>query len=750
LETPEETETSYTGNMQRTESHTMDSTRPMRLTRLTGFAHRAPLALTFAALLIALPASAQQPAPPAQQTPEDPLLRVGLPAVTVTAQKEPADIRTLPLSVTAVSQEMIDAAGVRVVSDAAIFAPNVSFTEFTARKLSNARFRGIGSSPANPAITTFIDGVPQLNANSSSPELLDVQQIEFVRGPQSALFGRNTLGGVINVNSVKPSFNKWAGSAEALFGNYSAFDLRASASGALVPDTLAAGAAISYAARDGFTTNAAADNDLDSRGAFAFKGQLLWVPAKNWTTRVILSGERDEDGDYGLNDLAQLRQQPHRSARDFEGHTDRNIFGTTILNERKGSLFNLTSTTGFVRWTTEDSTDLDYSIMPLVVRLNNEEDFQFTQEVRVSSVEPRRLNDKATLRWQGGAFLFTQNYQPDAVNTIAPFVLSEFVGVPVKQYSPVADLEDFGLGFFGQGTVTLNQNLDVSAGLRFDYESKNADLKTFFDPAVAPPAVLVADESFSHVSPQVSVAYHLDPKRTVYGTVGGGYKAGGFNPSSPVGSEIYGEEKSWNFEGGYKALVWNDRLSVAGSVFFIDWNDLQLNVPNINVPAQLFIANVGGASSKGFEVEATSRPMPGVDVFGSFGYTNARFSDGTTALGLDVSDNEIPNTPKVTFNLGAQYGRAMSFGTLYGRADLVVYGAFKYDELNTEGQDAYALTNLRFGARRNMLFGEMWIRNAFDTKYIPVAFAYGELAPSGFIGESGAPRTFGLSVGVKF
>jgi iron complex outermembrane receptor protein len=721
----------------------------MRLTRLTGFAHAAAMAL----LVTALPASAQQPAtPPAQpQAPvEDPLLRVGLPPVTVTAQKEAADLLTLPISVTAVTKEMIDGAGVRVVSDAAIFAPNVWFTEFSARKLSNARFRGLGSSPSNPAITTFIDGVPQLNANSSSPTLLDVQQIEFVRGPQSALFGRNALGGVINVNSVKPAFTKWTGSADALFGNSSAFDFRGSASGALIPDTLAAGAAISYAARDGYTHNGPTDNDLDSRGAFAVKGQLLWVPAKNWTTRVIVSGERDDDGDYALNDLAQLRETPHQSARDFEGHTDRSIFGTTILNEHKGRLFTLTATTGFVRWATEDSTDLDYSIMPLVVRQNNEEAFQFTQEVRVSSVEPRKLNDRATLRWQGGAFLFTQNYQQDAVNTIAPFVFSQDVGVPVRQYSPVADLEDFGLGLFGQGTVTLNENLDVIAGLRFDHESKNADLKTFFDPALAPPSVLVADDSFSHVSPQVAVAYRLDPKRTVYGTVGGGFKAGGFNPASPAGNEVYGEEKSWNFEGGYKALLWNDRLSVAGSAFYIDWNDLQLNVPNLSVPGQLFISNVGGASSKGIELEATARPMPGVDLFGSFGYTNARFSDGSTALGLDVSDNEIPNTPKVTFNLGAQYGRAMSFGTVYGRADVVVYGAFKYDELNTEGQESYALTNLRFGARRNVFFAEGWIKNLFDTNYIPVAFAYGDLAPSGFIGESGAPRTFGISAGIKF
>ena len=117
------------------------------------------------------------------------------------------------------------------LGDASIYAPNTYFTDFTARKLSNPRFRGIGSSPANPAITTYIDGVPQLNTNSSSIEFLDVSQVEFVRGPQSALFGRNTLGGLVNVSSARPSLTKWTGSALVPFGNFSAVDVRANASG---------------------------------------------------------------------------------------------------------------------------------------------------------------------------------------------------------------------------------------------------------------------------------------------------------------------------------------------------------------------------------------------------------------------------------------------------------------------------------------------------------------------------------------
>ena len=172
----------------------------------------------------------------AQQTPssgasQDDPLRFEMPTVTVTAQKEPEDKQKLPLSVTAVPLTTIENAGIHIVSEAAIFAPNTYFTEWTARKLSNARFRGISSSPNNPGITTYIDGVPQFNANSSSIELLDVDQIEFVRGPQSALFGRNTLGGLVNIASSRPSVTKWTGTLEVPFGNHGSWAVRGGASG---------------------------------------------------------------------------------------------------------------------------------------------------------------------------------------------------------------------------------------------------------------------------------------------------------------------------------------------------------------------------------------------------------------------------------------------------------------------------------------------------------------------------------------
>ena len=377
----------------------------------------------------------------------------------MTAQKEAAEAQDLPVSLTTVAQPTLRDTGASIVSD--LFAPNVYFTEFTARKLSNPRFRGIGASPANPAVATYFDGVPQLNTNSSSIDLLDVGQVEFVRGPQSALFGRNSIGGLINVTSARPSLSGWTGSLSVPFANQSSREVRGNVAGPVVAGKVGVSAALQYGQRDGYTVNDLTGNDLDSRSAFSAKGQVLFTPSSTWETRVILNGERARDGDYALSDLGGLRANPFHTMRDFEGYTHRDIFGTTILNRHEGMRVSLTSTTGFLNWKTEDATDLDYTPLPLIRRNNNEESFQFTQEVRMASSPNAsiRLSDAATMKWQAGLFLFTQNYDQNAVNSFSPFVLSPFVPFAVAQTSPQAELNDLGVGFYGQGTATRRESI---------------------------------------------------------------------------------------------------------------------------------------------------------------------------------------------------------------------------------------------------------------------------------------------------
>ncbi|MGH9387331.1 MAG: TonB-dependent receptor [Vicinamibacterales bacterium] len=678
---------------------------------------------------------------------------VTLPPVIVTAQKEPADVRTVPASVTAVTGDTIANAGVRVVNDAAIYAPNTFFSDFTARKVSNARFRGIGASPANPAITTYIDGVPQLNANSSNIEFLDVDQIEFVRGPQSPLFGRNTLGGLINITSAKPALDSWRGSVVAPFGNFGSKELRGGVSGPL-SERVGLSFSIGKQARDGYTVNDVTGNDLDSRDGTFAKAQVLWQPAQNWETRVIYTHERNRDGDYALGDLAAIRQRPFHVSRNFEGFTNRDINGATILLRGDGERVALRSSTGFLSWKTEDQTDLDYTAQPFATRQNLEDDFQFTQELRVTSPSnaPMQLTDSLTLAWQAGVALFKQNYDQLVVNSLAPFVLNPQIPFATAQTSPDAEINSTGVGLFGHGTLTVGEKTDVTLGLRFDHESATAALLSFVTPAIPGiSAASVNDEaSFSDVSPQVAVAYRVSSVHMIYGSAARGYKAGGYNPISVPGSESYGEEHAWHIEGGLKSLAANGRVSASAAMFYIDWDDLQLNVPNQLQRGQFYIANAGRARSRGVEFDVNARVHPSVDVFGTFGYTNARFGEGSRALGNGVADKKIPFTPDFTALFGAQISRAMTSAlSIYGRAEAAFYGDFHYDEFNSAGQDAYSLANLRAGVRGSHAFAEAWIKNAYDTRFIPIAIPFPG-APSGFIGENGRPRTFGVSAGVMF
>jgi iron complex outermembrane receptor protein len=302
----------------------------------------------------------------------------------------------------------------------------------------------------------------------------------------------------------------------------------------------------------------------------------------------------------------------------------------------------------------------------------------------------------------------------------------------------------------------LREREHVNNTKRGDYESKTANLKTFFSPAVAPETVVDDNKDFAQVSPQFSLVWHMVPGKTVYGTIGRGYRAGGFNPVSPAGSEAYGEETSWSYEIGSKTSWFDDKLTLQAAAFYISWRDLQLNLP---VGQNYYIDNAGDADSKGVELELNARPLPGWDAFGSVGYTDARFRGGassihTDAFGVnstvDVGGNRLIYAPEFTANAGTQYAWSICPGvTVFARADVVGYGRYFYNAANTASQKPYSLGNFRAGARGQRWFVEGWVKNAFDAKYVPVAFEFPNFQ-SGFLGENGAPVTFGVHAGLNF
>ncbi len=436
--------------------------------------------------------------------------------VTVTARKQPENLQDLPLSDTVITKSTIDNAGVRTVGDAVGYVPNSIITEFSARKLSNPRFRGIGSSPLNPGVTTYFDGVPQFNANSSSIELLDIDQIEFVRGSQGALFGRNTIGGLINITSIRPSLSQASGMLFGTLGNHSMGDLRGTYSAPIIDDKLGFRLGFGYGKRDGYTTNTVTGNSIDDRRGFFGKGQLLWKPSEKQEVRLLLTGERDNDGDYALNDLAAVRANPFSVTRDFEGFTSRTLTAPTLIFDQKGNKVDFSMISGLVSWRTQDLTDLDYTAFPLAIRNNIEKDTQFTQEFRFASAKdaPVELSDKWKLKWQAGVSYFKQNYDQNAVNTLNP----PLGPLPGFQSLLAASLNDSGYGAYGQATITANDKLDLIAGLRGDYENKKASLTSSTNPAFGAPLVQNLKDNFSALTPQIGAAYHLTPSRLIYGT----------------------------------------------------------------------------------------------------------------------------------------------------------------------------------------------------------------------------------------
>ncbi|MDH3585044.1 MAG: TonB-dependent receptor plug domain-containing protein, partial [Phycisphaerae bacterium] len=176
------------------------------------------------------------------------------PPILVTAQKQEQDVQDVPISMSVLTGEALEQAGVQWIHDAAGYVPNLTLQEFTARKLSFPFVRGIGSGPLNPSVTTYIDGVPQLNANSSSIELLDIGQVDFLRGTQGSLYGRNTLGGLVHIHTRRPDDTRTLRTSGS-WGNYARQDYRVSLSGPLTPDESYFSIAGGYSRRDGFTKN---------------------------------------------------------------------------------------------------------------------------------------------------------------------------------------------------------------------------------------------------------------------------------------------------------------------------------------------------------------------------------------------------------------------------------------------------------------------------------------------------------------
>jgi len=672
----------------------------------------------------------------------------------VTARKQSEPLADLPGSATVIDAEELRRAELRTVTEAARRVPNMLFSEFTARRLAFPFVRGIGSGLNDPAVITYVDDVPQFGFGGTNLPLFEVESLEFLRGPQGTLYGRNALGGLIHVHSARPSpESEWR--VGAGYGSYDERELSLTYSGPLA-GAVSGRLGVLDTQRDGYTKNLATGHRVDDRDSLFGRARVLYAPSSDSELELSFFGERARDGGFGLNFLQDmpllgitgLDNRSHQINQDFEGDTSRDVLSPSVVYRILGDGTDFTSISAYERWRVRETSDFDFTPIDGVRRRAQEEQSYFYQELRLgtSADRPVQLTEGTDLHWLLGLSGFLSDSSREAANNFRPG--GEGIFFPVGSAgieTSSGDFQDVGLALFGQARVVLEERVEFTLGLRGDLESKEVDrLRTFTQGGFTFPVDQGSeDKSFSQLVPLLALAYHVDEKSLLYVQAAGGFKAGGFNLAAP-GQTSFDPEKSWSYELGYRTSFADGRYRLGAALFQVDWSDMQLSLFDPLVGG--YIDNVGESTSRGVELEGSAGLVEGLDGFASLGILDTEIDEFVDPFGNDTSGNSLPFAPDSTWSLGLQYGGALpSTGSWYLRGDYTSVGDFFYDAGNLAG-DSYGLVNLQAGVVKGSTGLSLWVRNAFDEEYVPVAFQPSPVDPSVFVGESGAPRVIGFTL----
>jgi iron complex outermembrane receptor protein len=662
----------------------------------------------------------------------------------VTARKIEEAIEDVPASVSALSSDDITKSGMRSISDAVGRIPNLHFTEFSARRLSFPYVRGIGSGLGEPSVATYVDGVPQLSVGSTNLPLLGMERIEFLRGPQGTLYGRNAMGGVIHMVGRQPGGQTDIGGS-AMYGNHALREVSSFYSGPLGDD---AGFVFDgrVSRRDGYTTNDFTGDLVDDRKAISGRTQLALDLSDSSSLSFSLTGQKAEDGGFGLGELGALRDNPHRINQDFEGETARNSFQPSIVYAWADGGQSFTSISAFTTMDLTETSDFDFSSIDGVRRRTEEKQDVLYQELRWSDQGDFDVDKGEGVRLLVGLSAFDSEATRSAANEFRPGMFP-----PAMQGldTNTGDFVDRGVGLFGQLGLSPAPGWELTYGVRMDRESKKLDANHTFETGgiTVPISNASFEDAFGATTPMLSASYRPTDSSQVYAYAAKAFKAGGFNLAAPAGEQFFDPESSWTYEVGYKRSLTEKGLDLRVAVFSVDWQDMQMSLFDPVVGG--YVDNAGESTSKGVEVELDADLGDGWGMFAGLGIARTEFQEFTDAFGQDVAGNSLANAPEQTWSVGMSYDRELAEGGLFARAGYVGVQDLFYDPGNLESED-YELVNLSGGYQSGDWRIAVFVRNALDEAYVPVAFQANPADPTYFIGENGAPRNWGVSIGISF
>jgi iron complex outermembrane receptor protein len=681
--------------------------------------------------------------------------------VLVSAQKKDEWLQRVPMSVSVLSSTQVTNFRLWNPEQLTAIVPNLnSANPGDGRNVTS--IRGITTTSYDPAVVTYIDGVNQFGLDTYIPQLFDIERIEVLRGPQGTLYGRNAMGGVINIITRQPG-NKPNGFAEVSLGNYGQQRYGAGMRTPVVHNKLFVGAAMMYEKFNGFYDNEYYNEDFDKQSSLNGNYYIKYLPAQRWS--VLLNVKHQNNRNNGTFPLVQGVEEALKDPFVLNQNARTKMIDNTVNGSlsisHAGRGFNFSSQTSFQsnhRHYTEPI-DGDFSPLDAVTIINNYgNDWNtvkvWTQELRVSSPVAR----SSQFSWTAGTYLFSQ--KNPVKQTTAFGSDADLIGAGDENFSIINTSrgKNRGIAFFGQFTFAITRKTEITAGLRYDNETRELAVKSEYqkDPIPDPIFDIVPDTSarasFSAFTPKLSIAHHFSADEQLYITYNRGYRAGGHTQLSSDPSQPplypYKPEYSNNFEAGYKNQFFGNKVRIHLSAFYSTVNDAQ--VPTLVLPDAITVTrNAGKLESKGVEAEASVVWLTGFESSWAFGFTDAEYKKLKVAAGggeVDLAGNKQIYTPQFTSLLTAQYTayfneRRMS-GILF-RVEWQHLGEQYFDLANTIRQKPFSLFNARVGFTSREFEVMGWARNMGNKKYIAYAYDFGAV-------HLGNPSVVGATVMYKF
>ncbi len=697
--------------------------------------------------------------------------------VLVTARKRDEASTDVPVTMSVFTREDITAAGIEKPGDFIARVPNMTLVETQNAGNAFVVVRGISQARnSEPSVAVLVDGVLETNPAEFNQELFDIEQIEVLKGPQGALYGRNAIGGAIIIRTRDPG-DEFEGRVKLGAGNGSSKRVQAGISGPIGEGSLKYRASLSYYDTDGYIPSTFLGGNADPVEDFSGRVRLSWAPNETFSGDLRLSASKLETRgfyfviprDDEANPFSTFTTPPN--ANDVTspiqvnnaGIDDRDLFtGALRLNFETGggtltavSAYNTTEET--ITGDAYDFRPRDTSIFNVLLGTDlNQSQFldldSYSQEIRFTS------SDEGRVRWIAGAyyvhtdrFISTGN-MVDTGNGVFPVYEEPRFGGDNPSATFLADSQDNDAwAVFADVTFELSDKFELDTAVRYDEDKREntTETPTAFLPDPSASEGEVRTHTWSETQPKVTLRYKPSEDVTFFGGWSRGFRSGGFNQTG-VGAvadangiagvnDLFEAEVADTWEVGFKGQFLDGRLNTGVSVFQTKSTDGYFFV----FLAANSTQNLGNldADYEGAEFDISMKVTDNLELFGSYGFTDSEITDMEDP---SVIGNEAPLVSEDTFNLGAQWRQPIGSALhLALRADYRHTGETWWEPYNVTSRDPIDIVDLRLG-----LEGEKWAVTAWSTNLTDEEYN-AEFSPGGFLFRA-LPIRYGLEFTYSF